>query len=491
MVKTKLKSSSKTSQTAPFANLASRPLIGVLSTSLDLISSRTGFAELLRLLEQGVAQAGGQPYLFGLPGTKHELAVSHQGTRYYLPIRDLVADFVECLVRMHGLDGIVFMSDCESSTAGVLMASARLNIPVVILPFGLEGPYARHVMATLSQALGLSAGGCTEPSPAADRRALASTSGRLVVEAVRNNLMARRILTQSAFHNAIAADMALGGTSTAALHLSAIAYEAGVTLPLVTFDEIARETPQLCSFDGTQHTVKDLYRAGGVLGVLQALGSAVKPSLTVTGKNITELVQNISTDKEIIRANKPYRKEAGLSVLFGNLAPSGCIVHGVLEKGAPQSVEGPARVFNSEEEALQAIAEKKTKAKEVLVIRYEGPKGGPGMRELTLLSRALKEFSKGRWAAVVTDGRLGDECQGLCVSHISPEAAEGGSLAILRDGDMLQVDLLNRQLNVRLTNMEIKVRLARWQSPTPQISTGILSRYARDVMPAESGAVLK
>jgi dihydroxy-acid dehydratase len=314
-----------------------------------------------------------------------------------------------------------------------------------------------------------------------------------VVELVKQNIVSRRILTPNAFHNAIVVDMALGGSSNTVLHLPAIAAEAGVKLPLETFDEISKTTPHIaCLEPAGDHYMEDLEHAGGVPAVLSALKNKLMSNLTVSGKNVMDIAKESRVlDREVIKIHSPYHKEGGIAILKGNLAPDGCVVKQSAVKDKMKVFSGPARVFDSEEAAMEAILKKKINKGEVIVIRYEGPKGGPGMREMLGPTSALQGMGLAESVALLTDGRFSGGTRGPCIGHISPEAAEGGPLAAIRDGDIIMIDIPKRQLNVRLTETDIQMRMAKWTAPANKFKFGYLSRYARMVNSANTGATLK
>ncbi|MFH1367916.1 MAG: dihydroxy-acid dehydratase [Elusimicrobiota bacterium] len=519
-----------------------KPYIGVASSFTDLVPGHIGMRDLERYIERGVAAGGGVPFIFGVPAICDGIAMGHSGMHFSLPSRELIADCIESVVRAHCLDGLVLLTNCDKITPGMLMAAARLNIPAIVVTAGpmmtgnlhgkrrslvrdtfeavgqfqakkisekeltelemaacpgagsCQGLYTANTMACLTEALGMSLPGCgTALAVSAQKRRIAFDSGERIVDLVNQNIVTRRILTMNAFRNAIYADMALGGSSNTVLHLPAIANEAGIKLPLEIFDEISRKTPHITLLEpaGDQY-MEDLDRAGGVPAVLSALKGKLASSITVSGKNILEIAKaGVILDKEVIKASKPYSHEGGIAILKGNLAPDGCVVKQSAVKEKMKVFTGRARIFESEETAMEAILKKKIKKGDVVVIRYEGPRGGPGMREMLSPTSAIHGMGLSESVALITDGRFSGGTRGPCIGHISPEAAEGGPIAALRDGDIITIDIPKRAINVRLTDTEISLRLAKWTSPVNKFKFGYLSRYARMVGSASTGAVLK
>ncbi|MHB9155888.1 MAG: dihydroxy-acid dehydratase [Endomicrobiales bacterium] len=519
-----------------------KPFIGIASSFTDLVPGHIGMRDLERFVERGIAAGGGVPFIFGVPAICDGIAMGHSGMHFSLPSRELIADTIESVSRAHCLDGLILLTNCDKITPGMMMAAARLNIPAIVVTAGpmltgryknkrrslvrdsfeavgqfqagkmneteltelemaacpgagsCQGLYTANTMACLAEAMGMSLEGCgTALAVSAKKRRIAYESGMRVVDLVKQNIVSRRILTPNAFHNAIAVDMALGGSSNTVLHLPAIANEAGIKLPLEVFDEISKTTPHITLLEPAgDHYMEDLEFAGGVPAVLSALKNKLVSNLTVSGKNILEIAKESHVlDKDVIRAHKPYHSEGGIAILKGNLAPLGCVVKQAAVSEKMKVFTGTARVFDSEETAMDAILKKKIKKGDVIVIRYEGPCGGPGMREMLSATSALQGMGLSDSVALLTDGRFSGGTRGPCIGHISPEAAEGGPIAALRDGDIVMIDIPKRQLNVRLTDTDIKVRLAKWTAPPAKFKCGYLSRYARMVSSANTGAVLK
>ncbi|RQW83824.1 MAG: dihydroxy-acid dehydratase [Geobacter sp.] len=519
-----------------------KPFIGVATSFTDLIPGHVGMRDLERFIEKGVHTGGGYSFFFGIPGVCDGIAMGHKGMHYSLPTRELIADMVESVAEAHRLDGLVLLTNCDKITPGMLMAAARLNIPSIVVTAGpmlsgrgsdgrrysfvtdtfeamarykagvidakelqvceenacpgvgsCQGLFTANTMAILTETLGMSLPRCgTALAVSALKRRIAFASGEKIVELVRNQVTPRQILTREAFENAIRVDLALGGSSNTVLHLLAIAREAGVDLPLETFDILSRETPQIASMNPAgQHFMEDLDVAGGVLGVLKQLGDRVKDSKTVMGLSTLHLVSGIyQVDESVIRpVDKPVKKEGGIAVLFGNLAPKGAVVKQSGVSDAMMQFSGTARCFNSEEEAMTALMGGKIVAGNVVVIRYEGPKGGPGMREMLAPTAALMGLGLGDSVALITDGRFSGGTRGPCIGHISPEAMEGGPIALVEEGDQIVLDIPNRKLQLLVDEETLTQRLEAWQRPEPKIKSGWLSRYAKVVTSAYTGAI--
>jgi dihydroxy-acid dehydratase len=519
-----------------------KPFIGVATSFTDLIPGHVGMRDLERFIEKGVHTGGGYSFFFGIPGVCDGIAMGHKGMHYSLPTRELIADMVESVAEAHRLDGLVLLTNCDKITPGMLMAAARLNIPSIVVTAGpmlsgrgsdgrrysfvtdtfeamarykagvidakelkvceenacpgvgsCQGLFTANTMAILTETLGMSLPRCgTALAVSALKRRIAFASGEKIVELVRNQVTPRQILTREAFENAIRVDLALGGSSNTVLHMLAIAREAGVDLPLETFDILSRETPQIASMNPAgQHFMEDLDVAGGVLGVLKQLGDRVKDSQTVMGLSTLQLVSGIDkVDESVIRpVDKPVKKEGGIAVLFGNLAPKGAVVKQSGVSDAMMQFTGTARCFNSEEEAMTALMDGKIVAGNVVVIRYEGPKGGPGMREMLAPTAAIMGLGLGDSVALITDGRFSGGTRGPCIGHISPEAMEGGPIALVEEGDQIVLDIPNRRLELVVDEKTLAQRLEAWQRPEPKIKTGWLSRYAKVVTSAYTGAI--
>lgn len=520
-----------------------RPFIGVATSFTDLIPGHTGMRDLERFIEKGVHTAGGVPFFFGIPGICDGIAMGHGGMHYSLPSRELIADMVETIALAHSLDGLVLLTNCDKITPGMLMAAARLDIPSIIVtagpmfsgrigsrrlslvndtfeamgqfqagkiteqelecleleacpgPGSCQGLYTANTMACLTEALGMSLPGCaTALAGLAKKRRLAYDSGFRIIELVRKNITPRQIITKDSLENAIRVDMALGGSTNSVLHLCAIAHDADIPISLELFDKISRETPHLTDLlPAGQYYMEDLEFAGGIPALFQRMSSKLNNTLTVSGQKISEIAQEARIlDEEVLRPmNRPYHPEGGVAVLRGNLAPEGAVIKQTALSQKMQVFEGKALVFDSEEAAMKEIMGRKIKAGEVLIIRYEGPKGGPGMREMLSPTSALMGMGLGDSVALITDGRFSGGTRGPCIGHVSPEAAEGGPIAIIQNGDPIFMDVPNRKLELKVSPEEIKKRLGSWKAPQPKITVGWLARYAKLVTSANTGAVLK
>lgn len=519
-----------------------KPFIGVATSFTDLIPGHVGMRDLERFIEKGVHSGGGYSFFFGIPGVCDGMAMGHKGMHYSLPTRELIADMVESVAEAHRLDGLVLLTNCDKITPGMLMAAARLDIPCIVVTAGpmmsgrgqenrkysfvsdtfeamarykagvisdkelqvcednacpgmgsCQGLFTANTMAILTETMGMSLPRCgTALAVSALKRRIAFASGEKIVELVHNNITPRSIMTRAAFENAIRVDLALGGSSNTVLHLLAIAHEAGVELPLELFDELAKETPQLASMNpGGVHFMEDLDIAGGVSGVFKQLGDKIKDAPTLFGLSTLQLAASIeNVDDEVIHSlDNPVKKEGGIAVLFGNIAPKGAVVKqsGVSDK--MMQFEGTARCFDSEELAMAALMDGTVVAGDVVVIRYEGPKGGPGMREMLAPTAALMGLGLGDSVALITDGRFSGGTRGPCIGHISPEAAQGGPIALVRDGDRILLDIPARKLELLVDEATLATRRATWSAPQPKIRTGWLARYAKVVTSAHTGAV--
>ncbi len=520
-----------------------KPFIGVATSFSDLIPGHIGMRDLERFIEKGVHTGGGYPMLFGLPGICDGIAMGHKGMHYSLPLRELIADIVESVTEAHAFDGLILLTNCDKITPGMLMAAARINIPSIVVTAGpmmtgrykgrrlsfirntfeamgryrkgeiskeeldaceigacpgagsCQGLYTANTMNCLTEAMGMSLPWCgTALANSAEKRRIAFDSGERIMELVRKNITPRKIMTRAAFENAIRVDMALGGSSNTVLHLLAIANDAGVKLPLELFDKLSRATPHITSIEPVgDHYMEDLHWAGGIGAVLKRLKDSIRDNPTVSGKRIKAIVEDVDfIDDEVIKPlNHAYHEEGGIAVLKGNIAPLGAVVK---QSGVSENMmrfTGRARVFNSEEGAMKAILGRIVRAGEVLVIRYEGPKGGPGMREMLAPTATLMGMGLGESVALITDGRFSGGTRGPCVGHISPEAMEGGPIALINDGDIIELDIHERRLDLKVSPEELKRRKLKWKPPQPKIKDGWLSRYARVVTSANTGAVLK
>ncbi len=519
-----------------------KPFIGVATSFTDLIPGHSGMRDLERFIEKGVHSGGGYAFFFGIPGVCDGIAMGHKGMHYSLPTRELIADMVESVAEAHRLDGLVLLTNCDKITPGMLMAAARLDIPCIVVTAGpmmsgrgqagrkysfvsdtfeamarykagviddrelkvcednacpgmgsCQGLFTANTMAILTETLGMSLPRCgTALAVSALKRRIAFASGEKIVELVNNNITPRSILTRPAFENAIRVDLALGGSSNTVLHLLAIAREAGVDLPLETFDLLAKDTPQLASMNPAgEYFMEDLDIAGGVSGVLKQLGDKIQDTPTLFGLTTRQLARSVeNVDEDVIHPlSNPVKKEGGIAILSGNIAPKGAVVKQSGVSAAMMQFEGTARCFDAEEKAMAAIMEGKIVSGDVVVIRYEGPKGGPGMREMLAPTAAIMGMGLGDSVALITDGRFSGGTRGPCIGHISPEAAQGGPIALVEDGDRILLDIPARRLELLVDEATLEARRARWIAPEPKIKSGWLARYAKVVTSAHTGAV--
>lgn len=520
-----------------------KPFIGIASSFTDLIPGHVGIRDLERAAENGVYSNGGHPFVFGIPGICDGVAMGHRGMHYSLPSRELIADMIETIAEAHSLDGLILLTNCDKITPGMLMASLRLNIPAIVVTAGpmlsghyhgnrlsfvrdtfeavakfrineitekelndlemcacpgqgsCQGLYTANTMACMTEVLGMSLPGAgTALAGSAIKKRIAFESGARVVDLVRSQILPRDIATIDSFKNAIAVDMALGGSSNSVLHLLAIANEAGIKLDLKLFDEISKNTPQLTSLrPAGEYFLEDLDFAGGIPSLLYELKGFINTkSMNISGKSIGEIISNVNyVNNEVIRkADNPYRKEGGIAVLFGNLAPNGAIIKSSGVSPSMMKFKGTAVVFDSEESAMENISKGKIKEGDVVVIRFEGPKGGPGMREMLAPTSQIVGMGLGEKVALITDGRFSGGTRGPCVGHISPEAQEGGPIALVKNGDKIEIDIPNRKLSVDVSEAELNERKKQFTKKPKKIDYGYLSRYAEIVSSADEGAIV-
>jgi dihydroxy-acid dehydratase len=522
-----------------------KPLIGVVNSFNEIVPGHIHLNDIAYQAKLGVMAAGGTPLEFPSIALCDGIAMGHHGMCYPLPSRELIADSIESMALGHALDGLVLITNCDKITPGMLMAAARLNIPSIMVSGGpmyagwfqgrptdgtkvleaigkvsvgemtmeelgeLEdeagpGCGACGLMGTansmncLSEAMGMSLpGNATIPAYLAKRKVLARKSGEQIMELLRRNILPRDIMTENAFKNGIAVDMAIGGSTNTVLHLLAIAHEAEVELDVNVFDAISKGTPKLCPISpGGTYYMQDFYRAGGISATIMELTRINAVDLrcpTVTGKTVGENIAGVKVkDRDVIRPiEDPCYPEGGIAVLWGNLAPASAIVKQAAVAREMLRHTGPARVFEWEEDAVDAILKGKIAKGDVVVIRYEGPKGGPGMREMLNATSAIMGVNLGKDVALVTDGRFSGATHGACIGHVSPEAAEGGPIAIVQDGDMIEIDIPNRKLNVQLDEREIERRMRSFALPPGKVKRGYLARYAKNVTSASRGAILE
>ena len=522
-----------------------RPLIGVVSAFSEIVPGHAHLDKLADAVKAGVRMAGGTPILMPAIGVCDGIAMGHVGMKYSLPSRELICDSVETMARAHALDGLVLVPNCDKIVPGMLMAAARLNIPSIVISGGpmlsgrqgkrhvslsqmfeavgsykaglidedvledytlhtcpgcgsCSGMYTANSMNCLCEAIGMALpGNGTIPAVMAARTQLAKHAGMRIVDLVEKNVCPRDILTPAAFRNAVATDMALGCSTNSVLHLLAIANEAGVPMSLETFNELSAKVPNFCHLApaGPTH-MEDLNAAGGVPAVMAQLAELglLDTSLpTVTGKTVGENIAGAKNlDETNIRpTNNPYSKTGGIAILWGNIAKDGCVVK--RSAVAPEMLvhSGPARVFNSEDDAIQAIYSGQIHPGDVVVIRYEGPKGGPGMREMLNPTSALAGMKLDKSVALITDGRFSGASRGASIGHVAPEAAQGGNIALVQEGDIISIDIPAGKVNAEVSDEELERRRAAWKAPEPRVTTGWLSRYAKLVSGANKGAVME
>ncbi len=523
----------------------SRPLVGVVSSYNEIVPGHMHIDKIAQAVKDGIRAAGGTPILFPAIAVCDGIAMGHIGMKYSLVTRDLIADSTEAMALAHQFDGLVMIPNCDKNVPGLLMAAARINIPTIFVSGGpmlagrlndgrrtclshmfeavgayhagkldeagvaeytenacpscgsCSGMYTANSMNCLTEAIGMALrGNGTVPAPLSARLRLAKHTGMKIMELIEKDLKPRDIMTAAAFHNAETVDMALGCSTNTMLHLPAIAHEAGVELDLHMVNEISEKTPNLCHLAPAGETfMEDLDRAGGVWAVMKELADAglLDTSLpTVTGRTVAEnLAEARNLDPETIRPlDRPYSATGGIAVLYGNLAPDGCVVK--QSAVAPEMMRhtGPARVFDSEEEAIAVIYSGGIRPGDVVVIRYEGPKGGPGMREMLNPTSAICGMGLGESVALITDGRFSGATRGASIGHVSPEAASGGMIGLVQEGDTISIDIPEHSIRLEVSDEELEKRRAQWVCPEPKVKTGYLARYAKLVSSADKGAIL-
>jgi len=523
-----------------------KPFIAVANSYCDVVPGHVHLRQIADAVKQGVREAGGVPFEFNTIAVDDGIAMGHEGMRYSLPSRELIADSVETMVRAHAFDGLVCIPNCDKIVPGMIMGALRVNLPTVFvsggpmragkLPDGrsidlitvfeavgrvaqgamseaeLEeierracpgcgscaGLFTANSMNCLMEALGIALpGNGTVPADTAERIELARRAGRRVVELVREGLTLRRFVTQEAIDNAFALDFSMGGSTNTVLHLLAIAREAEIDYPLRRVDELSRRVPHLCKIaPSSNYHMEDLHRVGGVPVLLRELtkadGILHSEAPTVAGSTLRDVVRGVpDPDGEVVRSlSNPYAPDGGLAVLWGSLAPRGAVVKTAAIVPQMLRFRGKARVFDGEDEANRAILNGQIRPGEVVVIRYEGPRGGPGMREMLAPTSNLMGMGLGESVALITDGRFSGGTRGACVGHVSPEAAAGGPIAFVRDGDLIEIDIPARRLDLLVEDRELSRRRAEWQGPVRRPLRGWLARYAAMVSSADSGAVL-
>jgi len=524
-----------------------RPLIGIANSVNAIIPGHVHLDKIVEAVKAGIYMGGGTPIEFGVIGVCDGIAMNHEGMKYSLASRELIADSIEVMATAHAFDALVLVPNCDKIVPGMLMAAARLDLPAIVVSGGpmlagkhpekadpidlitvfesvgavlsgemtekqlsriedaacptcgsCAGMFTANSMNCLTEAVGMGLpGNGTIPAVMSARIRLAKEAGMQIIRLLENNIRPSDIMTDKAFKNALAVDMALGCSTNTVLHLPAMAREANVTIDLDLINEISKATPHLCSLSPAgQHHLEDLNRAGGVTAVMKELSGAGlihTDCLTVTGKTMEENLNTVrNLDDTVIRStDNPYHHEGGLAILFGNLAPEGCVVKQSAVLNEMLRHEGPARVFDSEEDASQAIMGGKIKKGDVIVIRYEGPRGCPGMREMLTPTSAIAGMKLDAHVALLTDGRFSGGTRGAAIGHISPEAMQKGPIAIVEEGDRIAIDIPAKTITLKVPDSDIEERFLKWSSPEPKITHGYIARYARTVSSASEGAVVK
>ncbi len=522
-----------------------RPLIGIVSSYNEIVPGHMNLDKITEAVKQGVAMAGGTPVVFPAIAVCDGIAMGHIGMKYSLVTRDLIADSTEAMVMAHQFDGLVMIPNCDKNVPGLLMAAARLNIPTIFVSGGpmlaghiqgqkrslssmfeavganaagkmsdeelkefenkvcptcgsCSGMYTANSMNCLTEVLGMSLrGNGTIPAVYSERIQLAKHTGMQIMKLVENNICPRDIMTRNAIHNALTVDMALGCSTNTMLHLPAIAHELGLDFDIELANKISENTPNLCHLAPAGPTyIEDLNEAGGVYAVMSELNKKNllhTDCLTVTIKTVGENISGVeNTNTDVIRSiDRPYSTTGGLAILKGNLAPDGSVVKRSAVDETMLVHTGPARVFDSEEDAIVAIKGGKIRENDVVVIRYEGPKGGPGMREMLNPTSAIAGMGLDKSVALITDGRFSGASRGASIGHISPEAAVGGTIALVEEGDMIKIDIPHYSIELLVSEKELENRRKNWQAPTPKVTSGYLARYASMVSSGSKGAILE
>ncbi|MEE9260319.1 MAG: dihydroxy-acid dehydratase [Candidatus Scalindua sediminis] len=520
-----------------------KPFIGIASSFTDLIPGHVHMRRLEREIEKGIYAAGGVSFIFGVPGICDGIAMGHKGMNYSLASRELIADLIECVTNAHCLDGLVLLTNCDKITPGMLMGAARIDVPAIVVtagpmisgrhkmqklslvrdtfeavgrkqkgeiddeeleslemeacpgPGSCQGMYTANTMACVTEALGMSLPGCAAAlAISADKDRIAYNSGQKIVNLSKEDVSCRKIMTRDAFENAILIDMALGGSTNTCLHIPAMANEADINIELDLFDEISKRAPQITNLrPGGEHFMEDFFYAGGIPAVMKRLGDDLNDCMTVSGFKIREIARQAKVyDEDIIRTKQnAYSKEGGIAVLHGNIAPDGAVIKQSALSDDMMVFKGSAKVFECEEDAMQAIMDKKVPQGSVVIIRYEGPRGGPGMKEMLSPTAALVGMGMDNSVALITDGRFSGGTRGPCIGHVSPEAMVGGPLALIEDGDEIIIDIPKRKLYAELSESEFDNRRAKWSPPPLEAVNRFLTRYAKCVTSADKGAILE
>lgn len=520
-----------------------KPFIAVVNSFAETVPGHTHLKRVADYVKAGIRSAGGVPFEFNTIAICDGLVMGHEGMHYSLPSRELIADSIEVVIQANRFDGMVLIPNCDKITPGMLMATARLNIPSIVVTGGpmlsgiykgrrvdvtaifeavgevaagkmsledlkmiedrafpgcgsCNGMYTANTMACAVESMGMSIPGCaTALAVSSSKLRIAKTSGERILDLVKRDLKPLDIMTVEAFENAIMIDMALGGSTNTVLHLTAIASEAGIKLPLSLFDELSRKVPHICDMRPSgPHDLEELDAAGGVPAVMKELSPFLNlEAITVTGETVKENIKEASVyDRNIIHPlENPVHKEGGIAILTGNLAPNGAVVKATAISSNMLVHKGLAKVFNSEEEAMRAILNQEIEVGDVIIIRYEGPKGGPGMREMLSPTAAIAGMGLSESVVLITDGRFSGATRGPCIGHVSPEAAEGGPIALVEENDVINIDIPNRLLSIELDDKELKRRMAQWKPRPPKIKRGYLRRYSFLVRSADKGGTFK
>ncbi len=520
-----------------------KPFIGLVSSFTDLIPGHAHMRRLERKIEHGIFAGGGVAWLFSVPGICDGVAMGHEGMHYSLPSRELICDMVETITRAHRLDGLVLLTNCDKITPGMLMAAARLDVPAIAVTAGpmhsgcykmerldlvhdtfeavgrykagqiseadlknleleacpgggsCQGLFTANTMACVTEAMGMSLPGCAAALCASAKKdRIAYESGKRVVDLVRQGLTTRTVMTADAVANGIAVDMALGGSTNTVLHIPAIAHEAGLDLPLEVFDEVSRRTPHIANFrPAGDMMMEDLDRAGGIPAVLKRIREVLNDGPTTSGASTYEIADaaSVYSDDLLRPMDNPYHAQGGIAILRGSLAPEGAVIKQSAVPDSMRTFTGTARVFDTEEACNEAVMDGRIQAGDFVVIRYEGPAGGPGMREMLTATAAIKGLGLGDKVALVTDGRFSGGTAGPCIGHVSPEAAAGGPIGVVKEGDRITMNIDDRRLDLEVDEAELARRQADWEKPAPKIDYGYLGRYARMVTSATTGAICR
>ncbi len=520
-----------------------KPFIAIISSFSDIIPGHVGMRRLERFIERGVCAGGGVPFVMGVPGICDGIAMGHEGMKYSLASREAIADMIEVVVRGHAFDGLVCLTNCDKITPGMLMAIARLNIPAIVVTAGpmrsgrigqkrlslvrdtfeavgrfkkgsisqfdlnrleecacpgfgsCQGLYTANSMSCITEAIGMSMPGCgTALAASAKKERIAFESGERVVNLARRNVVPTSILNRKSLENGIILDMALGGSTNTILHILALAHELGIDLSLEKFDELSESIAHIVDIRPSgEHFMEDFEAAGGVPAAFKRLRQKMSDCMTVSGKHINQIAREAEIfDDEVIKSlNKPFHPRGGIAVLKGNLAPEGAVVKQTAVSSKMMRFKGTAVCFDSEEQAMRAILSGRIRKGDVIVIRYEGPKGGPGMREMLSPTSSVVGMGLSENVALITDGRFSGGTRGPCIGHIAPEAQVGGPLAIVKDGDQVLIDISKKKLELDISKREIENRFLRWSPPEPKVKKGYLARYARLVTSASKGAVFE